>query len=613
MKIFILTATTFNMVHFKVFLISELWIFLLSSVISNPDPEKGKNPPSPFTDTPVETSLYGSFNPVLDSGSLDHNPSNPSLDNQPENSANSPVTSWYRNQPTERFSFSAQSGDRLGTSSAHSTSRLQPRSQPGDRLRHGGHSTEKLGASDHSSEKLDRRETDKSTITDQDITATASVAHPCFRTCLCHTVEKDSESEPSSEIPGSMIPVPDEDKSSDIEFHENDSSSIILPGSDKPQWIRWESREHLHVECNSRTSDKNNPSGSIDPDQEWYQEMSGRLYDVSEVEISQATSFELPSGLCEMEGSSEVKQLTWTRSSFKHLHYKPSSTTSTTGSTSLTACLPLLTSLKLNHNQGLTTLSNLQPLLARLPSHLQDLTLSYNNISVIPASTFPHPAHSIHRLDLSHNKLSSLDVYSLTNLTALRKLDLSFNQLIYLHNQHDLTNFWHNMEYLDLRHNSFEHIPSFLKLSPQHSSTLGIRTSKGTSEQNRLSGSMDPDDIINPPMRLSYLDLSHNRIEHLEAGIFTQAVNLQFLDLSSNLIHSIPAGVFTQSLSNLGWLHLGLNHLSHLPPRALEGLNKLQMLNLSHNLLQVIQGSEFTGKKRLRSSFVDFVTRQSVN
>ena len=324
--------------------------------------------------------------------------------------------------------------------------------------------------------------------------------------------------------------------------------------------MEWQySKEALHVQCQSIQSDRKQQL----PVEDLYQEMSDRLYNVSAVVISQATSLELPTGLCEMEA--EVKHLTWTNSSLRHLHYKAFSS-------NLTVCFPLLTSLKLTHNLGLSVLSNL-PLLAKLPSHLQDLTLSFNNVSVIPPATFS-ASKSLLKLDLSHNTLPSIDVHSFANLTALKYLDLSFNGLKYVHSQRELDSFWQHIVWLDLHHNSFEQMPTFLKLSPLHMT----RRAK-----------------FSPEWELLYLDLSHNKIEHLEAGLFAHAVNLQHLDLSFNLLHSIPPGVFTQTLSNLIHLQLSQNHINHLSNRALEGLSKLQMLNFSHNQLTGIQGAEFTG------------------
>ena len=424
---------------------------------------------------------------------------------------------------------------------------------------HNAHPPVTAWYSDHSSERLGT--TDGTSISDQQ--NTSPIQTQCFKTCLCQLVETDNGNilGNSDQIAGYMDPVSDTDKGSDIEFHEHSQGDVEsdVTTTDKAQWMEWQqSKEALHVQCHSTQSDRKQH-----PVEDLYQEMSDRLYNVSEVIISQATSLELPTGLCEMEA--EVKQLTWTNNSLRHLHYKAAGS-------NLTVCFPLLTSLMLTHNLGLSVLSNL-PLLAKLPSHLQDLTLSFNNVSVIPPTTFS-ASKSLLKLDLSHNTLPSIHVHSFANFTALKYLDLSFNGLKYVHSQHELDSFWQHIVWLDLHHNSFEQMPTFLKLSPLHMT----RRAK-----------------FSPDWELLYLDLSHNKIEHLEAGLFAHAVNLQHLDLSYNLLHSIPPGVFTQTLSNLIHLQLSHNHITHLSARALEGLSKLQMLNFSHNQLTGIQGAEFTG------------------
>ncbi len=471
--------------------------------------------------------------------------------------------------------------------------------------------------SDHSSGRLDVP--DKGTISHEqnNMKKTASEPtyselqppQPCFRTCQCQILERDpsissetrrqwswlrheaasqtdlySDADRLDEPSSQQSAAPDDndhdreslipDKFEDDELDDTELAAGVTYSNGEQLWT---SSEALHVNCNttqSNVEEGQHHQGNVD---NWFQEMSDRLYNVSEVILSQATAFEIPSGLCQLE--SEVKQLTWTNSSFRRFrhntHGKNAHKSRIGSSFNLTACLPLLTSLKLTHNLGLSILSNL-PLLSQLPLHLEDLNLSRNNISVVPPASFPVIAPHLLKLDLSHNKLQSLDVHNLANLTALKLLDLSRNGLKYLHSSSKLEHFWARIEWLDLSHNALEEMPSFLKISPLHMTRR--------------------EDLVSP-WKMVYLDLSHNKIEHLEpGGVFApHAVNLEHLDLSFNLLHSIPPGVFTQTLSNLLHLSLSNNHITHLSSRAFEGLTRLRALNISHNLLTGLQGSEFTG------------------
>ncbi len=466
-------------------------------------------------------------------------------------------------------------------------------------------------------------------------------AQPCFKTCSCTILETQSDpvharhpdhpprdsgsagSETDADSTGDKDSPSDPGSPDQIRGNEADSAldnglhvadqwrdltsidrrqnlhedTAGLGGeADEGSGLKWQSTEALHVDCynvghanGAQAQQENREQVNVD---NWFQEMSDRLYNVSEVTVSRVSGLELPQGLCELE--SEVRRLTWSHSSFRRVRHsvhamksnnKGSSSSASGGGgggggVNLTSCLPQLISLRVSHNQGLAVLSNLA-LLAQLPPHLESLTLSHNNISVIPPNTFassPHAPYgnSLFKLDLSHNKLQSLDVHNLANLTALKLLNLSWNELKYLHSSSALELFWMEIEWLDLSHNALEDIPSFLKMSPLH---------------------MTRREKITPPWNLLHLDLSHNKIDHINpTNMFApHAVNLEFLDLSFNQLHTLPSGIFTQTLSNLLYLSLSHNHLVHLTPRALEGLTSLRVLNLSHNILPGLQGSEFTG------------------
>ena len=56
-------------------------------------------------------------------------------------------------------------------------------------------------------------------------------------------------------------------------------------------------------------------------------------------------------------------------------------------------------------------------------------------------------------------------------------------------------------------------------------------------------------------VKLTHLNLAHNRIDFLPDSLFLECPNLHHLNLYNNFIQEIPKGIRT--LSNLKWLNIG--------------------------------------------------------
>ncbi|XP_004872508.1 podocan-like protein 1 isoform X4 [Heterocephalus glaber] len=169
------------------------------------------------------------------------------------------------------------------------------------------------------------------------------------------------------------------------------------------------------------------------------------------------------------------------------------------------------------------------------------LSLSSNRLSYLP----PSLPTSLERLHLQNNLISKVPRGALSRQTQLRELYLQHNQLT--DSGLDATTFskLHSLEYLDLSHNRLTMVPAGL------------------------------------PKTLTILHLGRNRIRQVEAARLRGARGLRYLLLQHNELGAtgLPARAL-RPLRNLHALHLYGNQLEHVPP-ALP--RRLWALLMPHN------------------------------
>ena len=289
-----------------------------------------------------------------------------------------------------------------------------------------------------------------------------------------------------------------------------------------------------------------------------------------------------------------------------------------------------LSTLRLDHNE-----------LASLPadvfgglSNLETLALNNNQLASLPADVFGGLSN-LETLALNNNQLASLDSRDassvFTGLTSLESLALNDNRLTGLHrnlfgghghnltftdstNSNARTNPLVNLRVLNLSDNSITELRPvvFLGLTGLEELLLG---------GNELATEL-PGRVFCGLSSLEILDLSHNGMEAVDAGLFAGCsgnypgeswadsgnANLSELYLNHNALTGIPDD-FLSSLTGLTVLHLqrqdgnlsGLDadtfaqntELTHLdltdsrldpiPEDLFDGLAKLEVLNLSEN------------------------------
>ncbi|XP_045348159.1 podocan-like protein 1 isoform X3 [Leopardus geoffroyi] len=195
------------------------------------------------------------------------------------------------------------------------------------------------------------------------------------------------------------------------------------------------------------------------------------------------------------------------------------------------------------------------------------LSLSSNRLSYLPPSLPP----SLERLHLQNNLISKVPRGALSRQTHLRELYLQHNQLT--DSGLDATTFskLHHLEYLDLSHNRLASVPAGLPrtLAVLH---LGRNRIRGV-EAARLRGARG----------LRYLLLQHNQLgaTGLPAGALRPLRGLHTLHLYGNGLDRVPLALPRR----LRALVLPHNHVTALGARDLAGTPGLAELNLAYNRL----------------------------
>lgn len=190
-------------------------------------------------------------------------------------------------------------------------------------------------------------------------------------------------------------------------------------------------------------------------------------------------------------------------------------------------------------------------------------TLDTTDCSRLDMADVPQdlPKSTVH-LNLSHNKLTAVDMDILSNLPNLREVRLD--------------------------HNELTSIPSFGDAAATVV-TLFLHHNK----IRRLEGSLLQNFSV-----LETLDLSNNDITELREHCFPPGLQIKDLHLSSNRIVHLEFGALKNLAGSLQILRLSRNRLTHLPVKGLE-LPKLTQLELSRNRLRLIEGLTFQGLSSL--------------
>ncbi|KAM3964928.1 18 wheeler [Aphomia sociella] len=194
---------------------------------------------------------------------------------------------------------------------------------------------------------------------------------------------------------------------------------------------------------------------------------------------------------------------------------------------------------------------------------LESLDLAQNNIKFIPSGVFC-PLENLTTLNLTHNRIRTVGQLGFGQGCglSLHSLDLSHNEIKTLPEDSELLKL-RSLRYLYLQHNNISDISSEV-----------------------FNG------LLSLNMRV--LNISHNRLQMIPEGLFTNARELREIYLNDNSLYELARGVFHR-LEELIVLDLSSNQLTsnHIDDGTFRGLIRLIVLNLSNNALTRIDGKTF--------------------
>lgn len=246
--------------------------------------------------------------------------------------------------------------------------------------------------------------------------------------------------------------------------------------------------------------------------------------------------------------------------------------------------------------------------------HPQHLLCTNRGLRAVPkTSSLPTPLDVL-TYSLGGNFITNVTAFDFHRLGQLRRLDLQYNQIRWLHPKtfEKLS----RLEELYLGNNLLQALaPGTLaplrKLRVLYANGNEIgRLSRGSFEgleslvKLRLDGNVLgalPDAVFSPLGNLLYLHLEANRIRFLGKNAFAQLGKLRFLNLSNNELQpSLRHAATFAPLRALSTLILSANSLQHLGPRVFQHLPRLGLLALQGNRLTHLASEAFWGLGTLR-------------
>ena len=237
--------------------------------------------------------------------------------------------------------------------------------------------------------------------------------------------------------------------------------------------------------------------------------------------------------------------------------------------------------------------------------HLRVLMLNSNRISNVSRLQGNWTMLNLQELDLSNNDLIEIDSLEFRGLNSLKSIDLSANDNFRFLTIESFSGL-HNLETIKLSRTSltalvYLHTPSlkcfvfedWILKSGWRPFIIGRKTifehAVAIKHISLKDVSLSNGEILRPGINVSD-----------SLSLFRGLSRLQTLDLSHNPLEKLPAGVFLSTIS-LENLYLNDCELTHVEQDAFKGLESLHILDLSNNILHQISFDTFIIYSQLRS------------
>lgn len=251
-------------------------------------------------------------------------------------------------------------------------------------------------------------------------------------------------------------------------------------------------------------------------------------------------------------------------------------------------------------------------------SRLKYLDITSNRIQSIDSATFAKIVR-LRELNLARNAIRHLDGEVFRELDELRRLNLSGNEITELSRSPEVFNNLRQLRVLDLSDNTINDIPRHIFYGLGSLIELNVSKNKlyllpyQAFESMKLVEVMDLsynlivsflDNFFLHNVRLKVLQLHHNNLRVINKNSLYGLKELHTLDLSHNQISHVDRNAF-DTLDGLQFLDLGNNHIEELASIVFLSLKQLLTLNLSNNPIKHLPLGIFANQYKLNALHMD--------
>jgi Leucine-rich repeat (LRR) protein len=223
-------------------------------------------------------------------------------------------------------------------------------------------------------------------------------------------------------------------------------------------------------------------------------------------------------------------------------------------------------------------------------TNLKHLDLSFNNLSFICQDSFEFNLN-LEYLDLSSNHLYEFSIV----LNKLKYLNLDNNQI---NSTNELLKDYYSIEILKMTNNRLDKYPSF-EMSQIKSENVETFLEFHLN-QNQINEIKYFSFIFG---RLLLANFDSNQISSIETDAFLNCRSLESLSIAQNQLRNLTENNF-HFLFSLIHLNLSFNEINFIEQKTFSNLNKLKSLDLNYNKMISIENDLFSGLTNLNDLYL---------